>query len=279
MMIGLVNDAWPTKEEVEFLHDVTGGAPWVVQSHGSGIRNGLLYDVAPVGYEAAVWAVKFSDDGADRGDRHKGMIKSLSGWKREDLYAQFDRFAREYHPNIRWRHLAESSITGGQRGIGRLGADYWRVFKDKRDRRTGRIYERYPESSWRNLIITEALLAPGPDGPVATDRLEALREGVQESEARIVIEEALGDETLRAMLGPDLIRRCEEYLHDRHMMMWLSLSDLQLYSGRWHPYYAKAWRAMTNVAGDSWFLSSGWQDRTEQLFTLAGEVNRKTSGQ
>ena len=274
MMVGLVNDAWPTREEVEFIHDVTGGAPWVIQSHGSGIRNGLLYDVAPVGYESSVWSVEFSDDGADRGDRHQGMVESRSGWNRDDLYAQYDRFSREYHPSIRWRHLAESSITGGQRGIGRLGADYWRVFRDNRGRRAGRIYERYPDSSWRNLVIPEALLAPGPNGPVATDRLEAFREGVQECEARIVIEEALAAEALRARLGPELAGRCEQYLHDRHMMMWLSLSSLQLYPGKWTPYYAKDWRGKTNVAGSSWFLSSGWQERSAELFALAGEVSR-----
>jgi hypothetical protein len=52
---------------------------------------------------------------------------------------------------------------------------------------------------------------------------EALREGVQECEAIIVIEQALMDEGLKAQLGTDLARRCEEYLRARHMMLWLSL--------------------------------------------------------
>ncbi|GAH84827.1 unnamed protein product, partial [marine sediment metagenome] len=218
------------------------------------------------------------------GQRDK-TVKSMQGWGREDLVAQFDRFSREYHPNTRWRHLAESSITGGQRGLGRLGADYWRVLKNKRGQRVGRVYERYPESHWRNLSIPEALLAPGRNGPVATSRLEALREGVQESEARIVIERALTDDALRARLGQDLVRRCEKYLHTRHMMMWLSLSNLQLYY--WKPgmeykkhkkYYAKDWRGHPNVSGHNWFLSSDWQDRTAQLYSLAGQVARKLNG-
>jgi hypothetical protein len=36
-----------------------------------------------------------------------------------------------------------------------------------------------------------ALIAPGPDGPLATVRYEMFREGLQEAEARLVIEKAL----------------------------------------------------------------------------------------
>ncbi len=75
----------------------------------------------------------------------------------------------------------------------------------------------------------------------------------------------------------DLARRCEDYLHNRHMLMWLSLSDLQLFydhpGAKWGPrYLAAAWRGMPNNGGSHWFLSSGWQLRTEQLYALAGEV-------
>jgi len=113
--------------------------------------------------------------------------------------------------------------------------------------------------------------------------LEAYRDGVQECEARIVIERALCDETLRDKLGPDLVRRCEEYLQNRHMLMWLSLSDLQLFynypGAKWGPsYMASAWRAGSNVGGSHWFLGSGWQLRAEQLYALAGEVSRALEG-
>ena len=30
--------------------------------------------------------------------------------------------------------------------------------------------------------------------------------------------------------------------------------------------------------GESWFISSGWNDRTETLFTLASEVSKKFGG-
>ena len=39
-----------------------------------------------------------------------------------------------------------------------------------------------------------------------------------------MLEDALDRE--RQKLGQDLAKRCEDYLYDRHMMMWLTLSDL-----------------------------------------------------
>ena len=222
----------------------------------------------------------FSDDNADRGKGYEGGMKSHRGWSRPDLVAQFDRFSRESSTNVYWRHLAETAITGSQRGNGRLGADYWKALRNDKGRRMGRSHDRYPESTWRNLFIPEALLAPGPDGPAATDEMEAYREGVQECEARIAIERALGDEAIVARLGAELVRRCETYLENRHLTMWLSLSDLQLFynypGATWGPsYMASSWRGGSNVGGSHWFLASGYQQRTLELFTLAGEVEKK----
>jgi hypothetical protein len=243
----------------------------------------LMHGISKIGYQARVWAVTFSDDNADRGPGYAGGLKSHRGWSRPDLVAQFDRFSREDSTNVYWHCLAETAITGSQRGNGRLGADYWKVVKNKSGKRVARSHDCYPESTWRNLFIPESLLAPGPDGPAASDEMEAYREGVQECEARIVIERALSDESLRARLGADLVRRCEEHLQQRHIMMWLSLSDLQLFynypGAKWGPsYMASAWRAGSNVGGSHWFLSSGWQLRAEQLYSLAGEVTRKLEG-
>jgi len=272
MMLGVECDAWATKQEHQLFHEITNGASWVIQSHEGHPPDKRVHGISPVGYQARVWGVSFSDAMAYPPTRRRSTSKSQGGWKQPGLVAQFDRFMREDHPNVRWRHLAESIITGGQRGPGRLGGEYWRAVRDRRGERRGRAFERYPESTWRNLHITDALLAPGPKGPVATDRLEAY----QECEARIVIERALGDKTLHGRLGQDLARRCEEYLHARHMMMWLSLSNLQLYLGRkGRRYLAYEWRPLPNLCGSRWFLCSNWRQRTAQVYSLAGEVTRK----
>jgi len=149
------------------------------------------------------------------------------------------------------------------------------VVRDKRGDRAATSFERYSESSWRNLFIASSLLAPGTDGPVATRRLEAFREGVQECEARITIEEALYDPELKVRLGDDLAGRCEGYLQARHMMLWLSLWSMQCYyryPEKQERYEGGGWRSLQNVAGHNWFLGSGYQERNWQLFALAGEV-------
>jgi hypothetical protein len=279
--LGLLHDTWATPPEVQLFQDMTDGMPWAMQSHGGPAEGKLLYGITPIAYQAVVWDVRFSDDGADAHGKGKGIIDSLHGWNRKVLWSQFDRFSRERHPCTRWYRQAEVCITGAQRGPGRLGAEYWKVIRDKRDRRAGRAYERYPDSTWRNLEIPEALMAPGPDGAVATNQMEALREGVQECEAIIVLERALMDDALKAKLGADLARRCAEHLHARHMMLWLSLSNLQFYQTQpgsdksWETYcLARNWRNNVNWTGQNWLLSSGYQERTAELFALAGQVSR-----
>jgi hypothetical protein len=288
-MLGLQTDAWASREEHQLFKDLSGGLPWVVQSHEGFCNNWqqmmlpddqLMHGISKIGYQARVWAVTFSDDNADRGRGYLGGMKSHRGWSRPDLVAQFDRFSRECSSNVYWQHLAETAITGSQRGNGRLGADYWKVIKNKKGKRVARVHERYPESSWLLLTLPEALLAPGPEGPAASDEMEAYRLGVQECEARIVIERALGDREAAARLGADLVGRCERCLADRHAKMWLSLSDLQLFydypGARWGPsYMAGSWRAGSNVGGSHWFLGSGYQERTAELFALAGEVAKE----
>ncbi|NLW49929.1 MAG: hypothetical protein GXY85_03680 [Candidatus Brocadiaceae bacterium] len=277
MMFGLHHDTWAGRDDVALFNDLAPDVPWAMHSHEGHKADAKMYGIAQVAYQACVWAVAFSDDGTDRGERDKGRITSRMGWNREHLIAQFDRVTRDDHPNTRWRHLAETCITGSQRGPGRLGAEYWKVVRNARGERASTSFERYPESSWRNLFIASSLIVPGPEGPAAGRRLEALREGVQECEARITIERALYDAERRARLGDDLARRCEEYLHERHMMLWQSLWSMQCYyryPEKQERYEGGGWRTMPNVSGHNWFLGSGYQERNQQLFALAGEVAR-----
>ncbi len=271
MMLGMVTDARPTPEEVAFFHDVSGGLPWVSHGHGGFAPDQKLHGLAPIGYQACVWHTKFTDGVHTHG---KTWAEPLAGWNQAQLTVAFERnTALDTYPLTRWRQFAATNITGGQRGVGRLGADFWPVIIDSRGRRRGRIYQRYPQSLWMNLNITSALLAPGPDGPVATDRLEAVREGVQECEARIRIEQALLDPGSRRRLGDDLAGRCEQVLRRRWVILYKSLSNLQMCGPGWSN--ALGWRWSPGVAGHTWYISSGWRDRAGELFDLAGEVSRR----
>ncbi|MBN2584819.1 MAG: hypothetical protein JXL80_17275 [Planctomycetes bacterium] len=273
MMLGMVTDAYPSKEEVALLKDLSGGLPWVSHGHGGFEPNQLLHGLSPIGYQACVWFTQFADQVVTHGKAWGD--EPMYGWQRDPLRVAYERNTDlDSYPLTRWRQMGESNITGGQRGMGRIGADYWPVVKDNRGRRRGRVWDRFPESRWMNLNICNSLLAPGPNGPVATSRFEAFREGVQECEARIVIERALTDGKMAARLGAPLAKRCRELLDERMLVLWNSLSNQQLTGPGWQN--GIGWRWSAGVSGHVWYVGSAdWQKRSLDLYALAGEVTRK----
>ncbi|MFB3891874.1 MAG: glycoside hydrolase domain-containing protein [Phycisphaerae bacterium] len=272
MMIGTASDIVPRKEHFAFFNEVAPGIPWV--SHTHNLHNRIFEAAgAKLGYYTTVFNVAFPLDPSE-GRRH--------GWQEKDLHAHLLRnwsLDSDFFPMTTWRHMAELNIAGSQRGIGRLGADFWRVLKNPSGSRVGRIYEACPEGNWRSNDICTSFLAPSPDGPVATTRYEMMREGVQECEARITIERALVDEGLRKKLWDDLAARCQETLDERTRCMIRGISTLQL-TGYWRQlaplatHESGGWWNKPGIAGNAWFISSGWQDRTRKLFALAAEVQR-----
>ena len=207
MMLGWFTDVRAQKGEITFWRDVTGDLPWVSHAHykigkNLGIKTGYMTSIHDVGEV---------EDPAKR---------RVYGWKNPDLYAQqllrpgwrgeMDRL-----PGTMWSCMTELTMAGGQRGYGRLGGDTWRAVKDKKGQRLYRVYERYPWSIWNNLELCCSLLAPGPEGAVATAHFEQYREGVQACEARIYLEQALTDKAARAKLGDELAQRCQVMLDDR----------------------------------------------------------------
>ena len=263
MALGIISDAWPSKEEVAFFKELAPDVPWVSHSHHGIHGRGPLkvHGLAACRYQTRVWHVYHSSDPA----------KPLYGWKGKDLVAEYNR-SRGLNalPPTKWLHINELTITGSQRGMGRIGADYWPVIKDKNGKRVATIALQYPQSSWRNLDLYTSLLAPGPEGPAATARFEVFREGVEDCEARIVIEQALSDEALKDKLGPDLLRRCQDMLTERTLRMWMSQSNLQLTGPIY--LYATQWRTRAGVAGHYWFAGTDWQRRRRTLYELAGQV-------
>ena len=287
MMVGLQGDAWATKKEHEFFNELTDGAPWVLQSHEGfgGYSSGnqdpkskLMYGISRIGYQARVWSVTYSDDNADRGPGYRGGIQSHRGWDRPDLVAGYDRGetrlqrtpTRSGATSPKCRSPAGSAVPAASaantgRSSATRRASGSRSPTNAIRKATGGCWS-FPRRFW-----------PGPDGPVATDLMEALRQGVQECEARIVIERALYDEALKHKLGPDLARRCEDYLYARHMMMWLTLASQELHGSKEKPAeWMCGWRWSANEWGNSWFLGSNWQQRTEQLFATCRGSQPKT---
>ncbi len=262
MTLGMLNDVRPSKEDVSMFHELSPGTPWISHAHHSVGLDRLLYGVAAARYEANVWSLKFASD----------PEKPMHGWNNDVLRVEYDRSrGLNSTPPVAWHYMTESNIVGGQRGVGRLGADFWPAIEDRRGALRGYVWSRYLQSSWRNLDIHSHMLAAGPEGPVGTARLEAFNEGVQHSEARIRIEKALIDAEERALLGEEFAVKLEAFLAERVRQMYRGQADFQMNN----PHNAVNWRSGAATAGPAWFATSGWQQSSAELYRLAGEVERR----
>jgi glycosyl hydrolase family 123 len=297
MALGMVTDLEASKKEVQFLKDVSGNLSWISHSHyrrtrGKPSPNTILSGIADIRYEAHAYGLTYHVN------PDKGQIQ---GWKIPELRVYIDRFGLFNGSSLQVRRMPQLNITGQQRGIGRIGGDFWSVIRDKRGRRIGQAFARYPENHWRGLNIPSYLLAPGATGPVATARLANLREGLQECEARIFVENALLDAKQTERLGADLAKRARAVLDAHQRAMWRSIwsneehleimgaiSGRSMYEAIWNglkkagvtlPGFwdgkARGMRRKENREGIDWFAASGWQQRNKQLFTVAAEVQQR----
>jgi len=255
LLFGLLGDHRPTKKAMD---DITNGVSrplWAVHSHN--------YCDQWMGHEVgmcvALWGVKCYPVEPEQGHGY--------GWQNPFWLSYYPREMKPTSPLVDYRTKVESRLsskpwntsrwpkTRGLRGIGRFGAEFWRVLKDRRGNRRASLAARYPETYWGQLCLNYGvpyILGRGKDGPVATARSEAFRENMQEIEARVFIEKALLGKAKRARLGDDLARRCRAALDERIRACLRSPGE-----------------------GWAWFVSSDWGKRTETLLRLAAEVAGK----
>lgn len=228
LMVGISGDYVPSPGAVADLTAAAPGVKWVCHAHGGPSK---VHD-AEVGLTASVWGFSGPID-PDRERQWNWQEPRYYGWQRTGWrLTGFPRYGcfyggavspKTYQPLAIYRAIAEMAMTAqgqpkdspGCNGVDRLGADFWQVLKGSRT--TASICGRYPESAWGQLNIgtaTEAILAAGKEGGVATGRFEMMREGLQETEARIAIERVLLDPDRRARLGADA-DRIQKLLDDR----------------------------------------------------------------
>jgi hypothetical protein len=289
MALGMLSDLWPSKEEIQFLDELSGGLPWASHAHNGLIVNGRakLRGFTNIAYDANVWSFQWIVDPSKT---------RLYGWKQPVVTAVYHRFTFfNKASGTALRNLMEQNITGSQRGVGRIGGDTWPALRNSRGTRAGAVTNRYAESYWHSLNIGAWLLAPGPNGPVGTARYEHFREGVQECQARIAIEQVLTDPTLKSRLGDDLAGRAQALLDERQGDIWKGLGMADVFSAAEQDGMVNGMRSYAGlgalradrrkykvaaghywtVDGHKWFVTSGWQDKTRKLFALAGEVEKK----
>jgi len=252
MMIGIMGDfniPWP--ETVELFERIDPDLKWVWNAHSSNTR-------PHIGYCTRVYANKPPLPGAG----------SSYFWQRSagPIVGFFPRFRamdicplRPSAPLGVYQLDTEAAQRHGVDGIGRLGADFWGVMKTRGRNHT--LVARYPESDWSQLNPTTSetsLLEPGPEGALSSARFEVFREGVQQCEARILLEKAVLVPEWRELLGAELAERCHEILDERARMLRAAVS--------------------TDDESWIWYAHSGWEQRALKLFQAASEVQKVLAG-
>jgi hypothetical protein len=281
MMVGISTDMRPCKAAVEDLKAIAPEARWAVACHPYTTE---VHGV-PVGYLAYVWGITVTPT---PGVKPKWGKDRAYGWNNPRMESCFPRYGcsvvghslRQWTALPAYRTVMEAAVTSpgkitrhksgtfgkglygeGLRGVGRIGADFWDVLVDKRGRRGGPIHVRYIKKGDHAVNMKYSvynLLQPGKDGAVGSARMENLREGIQEAEARVFIEKALLDPARKARLGGALAKQCQDVLDERIREL------IKARSG------AKGGKS--SDPGWKEFREGAWQDRSRKLFEAAGEV-------
>ena len=241
--IGTPGDAFPHRETVTAFQKAAPGMPWFSTSH----KNPSTYKAidggtVPVAFREIVWGV-----GAPRKPEYampwKTDRRNVWVWSRYGAGACILRqndglFGHRFNPEI--------ILHTGWAGLGQSGADYWVMPDTKRP-----LCFSYGGAGMYESITS--FTAPGPKGPLGTERLEAFTEGMQVVEALICLLKAVDGGKLDAALAA----RCRELLAKR------AARNLEIM-----PEGAKGQAAPGRAAA----FHPAWQEDDEALFSLCAEV-------
>jgi hypothetical protein len=178
-------------------------------------------------------------------------IRMNMGWKSPIIHLaipRVDSSVLSIHTTsypFAYRVLVDHALALGRVGICRVGADEWAATH----------YDGMRVPTWIVGMPVLFTLWPGPAGAESSARFEALIEGIQESEARIFLEQALD----RGGLPNDLAQRAARALAQHFLETSFFHNKLCLYE--FEKYYYR------------------WQERSRRLYQTAAEVtNVQRSG-
>jgi hypothetical protein len=182
----------------------------------------------------------------------------LLGWNLDfPNYTSMRNYLNYKFPHSQWRNYPEGTTVQGRgvpltewayelggpehpasaAGFDRLAFDFWTDQPNAVSLFSRSLLghdDTFPGVCRRN---SPWLIYAGPEGPVPTIRYEMLREGLQEREARIVIEKALLNH--QDQLTPDLLSDCRTIISER-------LAVLSNY-GQWYPWGGRGDHAEPNM--------------------------------
>jgi Glycoside hydrolase 123 N-terminal domain/Glycoside hydrolase 123, catalytic domain len=261
IIIGLASDTRPTEEATAFFKKIAPYARWQLWTHGRGepvpTAKTPMIDAR---FQAAVYVHPYlPSPGYDRIDCLLGGwddALAVSASARNGLYTCAPLTHWRAFPSgvtIATRHLARTGGGGQYRGNGvaHVPLDYWPV-----KQKPWETYYNFA-SLFRNN--SRYLTAPGPTGHLGTVRYEMLREGLQELEARIVVEKGI----MSKQLPKDLDAKVRDFMKDYIKNLY---GNKTFRGGHYSGTLGKE-NHLYKVARD-------WQRSTATMFQLAGQMQR-----
>jgi hypothetical protein len=249
----------PDASIVKVLHDIWPDGKWSSMDHGRRTRYGYAKNkFMPVPVSLAVWSEGSHKAYFDWDKKKSPGPRSFAGKFKPGYAVCGHARGQHWDSSQLWvlRRLSESMIMKGCYGIDPLGADLW-LLRDRRGRWSGASWNR---SLFRAYALgpqncTMAILAPGENGAIATERYEAYREGVQICEAMVYIEQSLKTGKVDAKVAAKANKALDD--RARHFMSCYGLKDKKGRQGF----------SLKKFADGAWELDS-------QLFEAAAEVEK-----
>jgi len=200
---------WVVKPEIiDVCHRIWPKGAWAWTSH-SGRLGGRFKGTKPGVAMPIRWADHIWAPGPGARDPDARGYRTLFKKRANFLYHTMRGMFRPYSELRVLRSLVERNVNQGHDGVSDFGADFFPVRNPKRHNRF------YCLGNGRGTggpnCSTRALLAPGPEGPVATERFEGFREGLQICETVLFIQKGINGKKLPEKLAA----RAEAVLNER----------------------------------------------------------------
>ncbi len=262
ILIGLATDSRPNEQFANFITKIAPYAKWQLWTHGRGDpMPATTKDLTIDGYlKVGIYVHPY----VPTPDLSK--IKDVwGGWS--DIFpstAAARNGIYTYAPLSHWRGCPSgltlsSSLMGGAtggafggNGLAHIRLDFWDLGKPSHAK-----YYKFLTLTRNNARY---MIVPGEKGPLSTMRYEFLREGLQELEARIVLEKALNEKTITGKLETEVKAFLQSYCK--------ALYDNGKFEGGHYGGTLGAEDHLFKVAKD-------WQKMTTKLFELAGQIQTK----
>ncbi len=250
--IAMGGDTRPSGEAVSIWRHLAPYASWMLSTHARGDRRIHTFDagepLVQQGTEVGYYSVPF----VPRRDGGRPEYY-LGGWTlNHSIYSSGRHILRPYMAPSQWRSFPNGMMLGHP---DMTGSSSYPVI-------VSAGFAGLRMDGGRGMLIggnSAAFVHRDPDGPVPTVRLEMLREGLQESEARVVIERAIDQGDLEEELDAEARELLTQLCNIRYRDGGFSSSDLRQFTSRNHWGVAEYPR---------------WIELTAQLYDMAARVSR-----